>query len=82
MPNKYWVYILESLKNKRRYIGMTTNPQRRLLFHNLGKTRSTSHFAPYRIIYLEEYNNKKEALKRERQIKSYKGGEALKKLIK
>ncbi|BCX15014.1 MAG: hypothetical protein KatS3mg088_697 [Patescibacteria group bacterium] len=78
----FWVYILESLKNGRRYIGTSSNPKKRLEQHNLGKTRSTKPYIPYKIIHLEKFETKKQALIRERKLKSYKGGEALKKLIK
>ncbi len=37
---------------------------------------------PWELIYIEKFNNKIEAVKREKQIKSYKGGEAFKRLIK
>ena len=53
----------------------------RLAQHNRGKTRSTKSGIPWVVIYSEEYNSRKEAYKRERQIKSYKGGNAFKKLI-
>lgn len=37
---------------------------------------------PWEIVYKESFQTKKEAWLRERQIKSYKGGVAFKKLIK
>ncbi len=77
----YYVYILESLKNGRHYVGSTGNLLRRLTEHNEGKVKSTKPFTPWKIIYTEEYSSKTEALRRERKIKSYKGGIAFKKLI-
>jgi putative endonuclease len=77
----YCVYILRSLKDGKFYIGSTSNVKTRLSFHNAGLQRSTKSRIPFELIYSEEYNSKTEALKREKQIKSYKGGEALKKLI-
>jgi len=37
---------------------------------------------PLRLIYQEEYSTRVEAAKREKTIKSYKGGNAFKRLIK
>ncbi len=77
----HYVYILQSKKDGKYYIGETTDVNARLLFHNRGKQRSTKHRIPFRLILIEEYENRELALKREKQIKNYKGGEAFKKLI-
>ena len=77
----YYVYILLSKKDGKHYIGSTSNVGKRLLHHNSGKQKSTKHRIPFELIYNEKYDDKKNALQREKQIKSYKGGEAFKKLI-
>ena len=77
----HYVYILQSLKDQRYYIGETSDIEARLLFHNSGKQRSTKSRIPFRLILVEEYPDRETALKREKQIKSWKGGEAFKKLI-
>lgn len=46
------------------------------------KVRSTKAYSPWDIVYVEEFASKLGAYKRELKIKSYKGGEAFKKLIK
>ncbi len=51
------------------------------MLHNLGKVKSTKFYKPWKVIYTETFNTKPEAYKREQQIKSYKSGEAFKKLI-
>jgi len=79
---KYFVYILQSLKDGSYYIGVTRNLEKRLKFHNRGLQRSTKGRIPYKLIYFEEYSDKREALKRERQLKRFKGGNAFKKLIR
>ena len=79
--NKWYVYVLASLKNGRHYIGYTSNPNKRLEYHNKGANRSTRQYRPYKIIYLEAYDSKHDALKREKKIKSYKSGDAFKKLV-
>jgi len=77
----YTVYILKSINKKRYYIGCTKDVKRRLKEHNEGKTRSTKGHAPWRIVYTEEYDTSSEAFKREKEIKSYKSGIKLKKLL-
>ena len=74
----YYVYVLGSIDNDRLYIGITSDPTRRLEEHNTGKTKSTRPYIPYRIIYSESYLDKALALRRERQIK--KSGKIRKKL--
>ena len=77
----YYVYILKSLKDNKYYIGSTSNVERRLAFHNAGWQRSTKHRAPFVLVYKECCINRSAAEKREKQIKSYKGGEAFRKLL-
>ncbi len=78
----YYVYILRSLKDGRYYIGSTSDVNARLNFHNAGKQRSTKHRIPFELVYQEELIDKTTALKREKQIKNYKGGEAFKHLLR
>ncbi len=63
------------------YIGVTSDIIKRLEYHNSGANRSTKNKGPWVLIYQEEYADKSDAWKRERQIKSYKGGNAFKKLL-
>ncbi len=77
----YHVYILKSKKDNKFYIGSTSDVAARLNYHNSGRQRSTRHRIPFSIVYEEAFNCKSEALKREKQIKSYKGGNAFKKLL-
>ncbi len=69
----YYVYILRSLKDQRNYVGITQNVEIRLKQHNWGKVRSTKSRRPLKLIVLEKYSTKTEALKREKYLKSYKG---------
>ena len=77
----HYVYILQGLKDNKYYIGETHDVKERLLFHNQGKQRSTRYRTPFKIIFVEEVESKTVALKREKQIKSWKGGSAFKNLI-
>ncbi|WP_028787727.1 GIY-YIG nuclease family protein [Terrimonas ferruginea] len=75
------IYILQSLRDSKYYIGYTTDVEARLKFHNAGLQRSTRHRIPFRLVLTEHYLTKQEALKREKQIKSWKGGRPFKELV-
>ena len=77
----HFVYILKSIRDNKYYIGESSDVTARLLFHNSGKQRSTKNRTPFIIILVEQFENREMALKREKQIKSWKGGNAFKILI-
>lgn len=78
---KYFVYILKSEKDQKYYIGRTNNLDRRLRQHQEGLVKSTKNRRPLILVYTERLGIKREAERREREIKSYKGGNSFKKLI-
>lgn len=78
----WYVYIIQSIRFSRRYIGITSNYRNRINHHNRGSVPSTKPYRPYELLYLEAYVNKQVACKREKQLKSYKGGDVLKQLLK
>jgi putative endonuclease len=61
------------------YVGQTDNIQRRLAEHNSGKSKYTQTYAPWKIIYLEEYHNRTDARTREKYLKSTAGKNILRK---
>jgi putative endonuclease len=77
----YYTYILQSLKDYNYYIGSTSDVAARLIFHNEVLQRSTTNRTPFRLALFEEYGSKEDALKREKQIKSWKGGTPFKNLV-
>ena len=81
LMSNYYVYILQSLKDGKYYIGHTGNLMRRLEEHNLGKTRSLRNRRPLELIYVEKLPDRLAASSREKQIKSYKGGDVFKRMI-
>ena len=76
-----YVYVLKSLVDKRYYIGITKNLENRIFKHNAGGVSSTKHRKPFELKYSEEFENYNLARIREKEIKSYKGGNSFKKLI-
>lgn len=78
----FTVYILQSLKDNKYYIGYTSNLEARLSDHFNGKTKSLKGRLPVNLVYTEVFSTKSDAIKREKQIKAYKGGDAFKKLLK
>jgi len=75
----FYVYVLKSEKDKRHYIGFSTDLKKRFQEHILGKVRSTFYRRPLELIYYECYKSRKIAQKRELQLK---GGQAHIALIK
>jgi putative endonuclease len=61
----FYVYVLESLKDKHHYIGFTNNLKRRLEEHNLGESFATSFRRPFKLIYFEGCVDKEDAERRE-----------------
>jgi putative endonuclease len=77
----YCVYVLFCESDHQLYIGYTSNIEKRLEQHISGKNKSTKHRGPFRIIFLEYYLFKDDAMKRELYFKSTKGKRALKLML-
>lgn len=70
----FYIYILKSLKNHKRYIGHTSKRVfERLRKHNSGSNKWTRVNGPFVVIYSEEYTTKSEVVKRELFLKSDQG---------
>ncbi|PIQ67853.1 endonuclease [Candidatus Uhrbacteria bacterium CG_4_9_14_3_um_filter_41_35] len=65
----FYIYVLKSDASNRIYIGSTANINTRVMQHNQGKTPSTKPYKPWRLIYSESFQTKRESLIRERQMK-------------
>ncbi len=78
---KFFVYILQSLKNNDIYVGSTENVGNRLRLHNAGKVKSTKHMRPWKVVYTESFGSATEARKREYFLKTQKSRKLLESLI-
>ena len=68
----YYVYVLYSASCEVYYKGYTENIEKRLDEHNSGLSRYTSGKGPWELIILESHATKREALIREKSLKSCK----------
>lgn len=82
LPSKPTLYVLQSLKDHRTYVGSTNNFEKRLLLHNSGRVKSTKHRIPFKLLFTEEFPTSKEAKKREHYYKSGAGRRKLKEFFK
>ncbi|QQG42984.1 MAG: GIY-YIG nuclease family protein [Candidatus Giovannonibacteria bacterium] len=78
----FYVYVLESIKNSKLYIGYTNDLRKRLDEHNRGLNFSTKPFRPWRLIYYEACLNKVDAGRREKYLKTNIGARMLKRRLK
>ena len=68
---EYAVYILYSKKYDRIYIGLTSNLTARFKSHNeLGTKGYTKRYRLWEVIFVDFYKSKREAMSRERYLKS------------
>lgn len=73
----YYVYILYSEKGSKLYIGNTPDLKKRYIKHETGFVKSTKNRRPLRLIYYEAYLEKKDAIRREKYLKSGAGRKEL-----
>lgn len=78
----YYVYILESELDGTYYVGSTRDLDVRVARHNQGGSRYTKSKRPWKVIYSEKFENKSDALTRERQIKRRKSREYIETLMR
>ena len=76
-----FVYILQSKKTSRYYIGSTNNVSRRLMEHNAGQTRSLRNQRPLTVVFQKQYGTILEARKIERRLKKCKSRVILERII-
>ena len=79
----HYVYVLLSVvKINWVYVGRTDDLRKRFKEHNSGKVKSTKCYKPFILAYYEAYYSKKDATKREIELKKHCNKETLKKQIK
>ncbi len=78
----YYVYVLQSDRDKKFYTGLTQELDRRIEEHNAKKSNSTKGRTPLRLVYYECCLNHKDAMKRERYLKTTWGKRYIKNRIR
>jgi putative endonuclease len=81
MPDRYFVYILFSLKDRGLYIGYTTDLKKRLSQHQNSLVRSTAHRTPFVLVHYEYFIDRFDAKSREVFLKSGFGHREIKRFI-
>ena len=69
----YYTYVLLSEKDKKHYTGYTKNLKLRFEKHTKGLVPATKDRRPLKLIYFEACLNQKDALKREKYLKTHYG---------
>jgi len=78
----YTVYVLYSAEFDKIYIGYSSNVTARLESHNVLANKGwTIRYRPWLLFYTEEYQDKRSAMDREKQLKSAKGRDFIWNLI-
>lgn len=78
----YYAYILQSLKDRKLYIGYSSDLRRRLKEHKTGGSKSTKCRLPFKLIYYEAHTSEKDARRREKYFKTDKGKSSLKQMLR
>ena len=77
----FYVYILESQKDKTLYIGLTKNLKKRFEEHNLGLSKFTKGHLPYKLVSYTAFHDKLLAAKFEQYLKTASGKAFIKKRL-
>ena len=78
----FTVYVLYSGSYGKIYVGYTSDLEQRLKSHNeLARKGWTIKFRPWKIIHTEVFDNKQNAMRREKELKTAKGREWVWQLI-
>lgn len=76
----YFTYVLYSQKFDKIYVGISSDVEKRLIAHNdVRNVGWTKRFQPWSIIHVEEFDTKPLALTRERQLKTSRGRDFIRK---
>ena len=76
------VYVLQAARQKKIYIGFTSDLEARIKSHNELATKGwTIKFRPWNLVHVETFETKSEAMKREKELKSSRGRQFLRQHI-
>jgi len=78
----FYTYVLRSQVDGKFYTGFTNDLKRRLVEHNAGRVASTKNRIPLEVVYYEACRNEKDAIVREKYLKTAYGHRYLKNRMK
>ena len=80
--DEFVFYILFSPSTGKTYTGMTSDLITRFNFHNFKSTKGfTTRYRLWMVVFVEFFDSKKDALKREKELKSGKGRDWVKNYV-
>ena len=74
---KYFFYIIRSQVTEEFYLGQTSNLEDRMIRHNNKRSNYTKRGTPWILVYYETFLSRKDAINRERFLKSPQGWKTL-----
>ena len=81
----FYTYIIQSKSTGKIYTGQTCDLVKRLRQHNDPDCKigvyTKKNKGPWKLFYYEKFNTRSDAIKREKQLKSGKGREFIKKVV-
>lgn len=81
MEKKFYVYIIQSVKDKSLYIGCTNNLSKRLSQHNEGLSKYTKSRVPWKLIWYCAFFERSSAESFEKYLKTGSGRAFIKKRL-
>ena len=77
----FYAYVVRSIAAAYLYKGHCEDPEERLMQHNSGMTQSIRKYAPFELVYFEEFATREEAVRREKYFKTAAGRRFLKSVL-
>ena len=71
----FCVYILQSVSSGHYYIGQTSNLEERVAYHQTNYSKALKNRGPWKLVHVEEFATRGQAVRRERYIKRQKDRE-------
>ena len=78
----FYTYVLFSERDGKFYTGFTKDLKVRIEQHNRGQVESTKERRPLKLVYYEACRNQKDAIHREKYLKTYHGKAYIRKRLK
>lgn len=78
----YYTYVLRSVKDRKLYIGYTTDLRRRFAEHQQGRNDSTRNRRPFELLFYEAFKDERDAKRRESYFKTDKGKSTLRQMLR